>query len=386
MKRNRIIFLILWILSLVGISFFGGPVSYGFFAMLTLLPLVSLIYLFFVFHFFRIYQELDGKHLVADQTVPFYFTLMNEYFFGFAGIRVRFFSSFSTISGLDDAAEYELLPKTGIKKQTSLACKYRGEYEVGIKMVEIQDYFRLFRIAYHNRETLRVIVKPNLVELSGLGSENLEQALPRDSQANASETDALVRKYEAGDDPRRIHWMASARSSELFVRNLTGQEREGVGILMGTHRPSEDPLLYLPVENKILELTLALALFFVKKNIEVHAHYLQGTLTEASAAGLERFDAFYEMLSGTEFGKSFPEAELFAQASGRPEVFRFKTVYMVVRELSAEALQMAKLLRDNHVFAVIYVISDEIPQEQGGDAGISVVRIGTQEDLKEVAL
>ena len=78
MKRNRIIFLILWILSLVGISFFGGPVSYGFFAMLTLLPLVSLIYLFSVFHFFRIYQELDGKHLVADQTVPFYFTLMND--------------------------------------------------------------------------------------------------------------------------------------------------------------------------------------------------------------------------------------------------------------------------------------------------------------------
>ncbi len=138
MKRNRILFCILWVLSVVGISFYGGPVSYGFFALLTLIPIFSFGYLLCVMFFFRIYQELDSKNLVANHTVPFFFKLMNEYFFGFASIRVRFFSSFSTISGLDDGIEYELLPKTGITKQTDLVCKYRGEYEVGIKQVEMQ--------------------------------------------------------------------------------------------------------------------------------------------------------------------------------------------------------------------------------------------------------
>ena len=50
MKRNRILFLIAWIASVVGISFFGGPVSYGFFALLTLLPLISLLYLYVLPH------------------------------------------------------------------------------------------------------------------------------------------------------------------------------------------------------------------------------------------------------------------------------------------------------------------------------------------------
>ena len=45
MRRNRIIWLCLWVLSLVGISLRGGAVSYGFFAMLTLVPIISLLYL-----------------------------------------------------------------------------------------------------------------------------------------------------------------------------------------------------------------------------------------------------------------------------------------------------------------------------------------------------
>ena len=388
MKRNRVIFFILWILSLVGISFFGGPVSYGFFALLTLLPLVSLIYLFCVYFFFRIYQELDGKQLVANHTVPFYFTLMNEYFFGFAGIRVRFFSSFSTISGLDDAIEYELLPKTGIKKQTNLVCKYRGEYEVGIKTVEIQDYFQLIRLAYHNRETLRVIVKPDLVELEELKREDLSQTMARDTMNAPSELDVLVRKYETGDDPRQISWKASARSGELLIRNRVGQEREGISLLMGTNRCSKEQEKYLPVENKILETTLALALFFVKKNIEVRTYYVQGELREKNVTGLERFNDFYEGISAVEFREESSEELLLTLAAQRPDLFRCKTVFLVLHELTSQALRMARLLRDNNVFAVTCLVTDENPEEgnEGEGADAELVRIGTDQDLTEVEL
>ena len=378
----------MWILSIVGISFYGGPVSYGFFALLTFVPIVSLLYLLCVFTFFRIYQELDGKRLVANHTVPFFFTLMNEYFFGFAGIRVRFFSSFSTISGLDDAVEYELLPKTGIQKQTNLVCKYRGEYEVGIKTVEIQDYFQLIRIAYHNRETLRVIVKPNLVELTELRNDNLVQALARDVQVSQTERDVLVRKYEAGDDPRQINWKASARSGELLVRKMIGQEREGIGILMGTQRPSDEPLQYLPVENKILETTLALALFFAKKNIAIHAYYLQGGLTEKNLVGLDRFDEFYEGISAVEFREETTEAGFLALMARERELFRQKTVFMILREMTKETLELAGLLKENNVYPVICLISDDARAELPGEsaAGMSVIRIGTDDDLTEVAL
>ena len=97
---------VLWSLSLAGISFYGGPVSYGLFALFTLIPVISVVYLLFVVAFFRIYQEAGTKWLAANHAVPFYFILKNESYFGFAGIRIRFFSSFSTINGLDDGIEF----------------------------------------------------------------------------------------------------------------------------------------------------------------------------------------------------------------------------------------------------------------------------------------
>ena len=386
MKRNRSVFAILWVLSLVAISFYGGPVSYGLFAVLTLLPLVSLAYLCCVYIFFRIYQELDGKQLVANHTVPFYFTLMNEFHFGFCGIRVHFFSSFSTISGLDDGVEYELLPKTGIKKQTNLVCKYRGEYEVGIKSVEIEDYFRLMHMSYHNRETLRVIVKPNLVELSDLGSIDLSQTMARESLINPTEPDVLVRNYEIGDDVRQINWKASARSGELLIRKKTGEEREGVCVLLGTNRCSKEMKEYLPVENKMLETALALTMFFAKKSISTHVYYQAGELVEKGVSGLEQFDAFYESVCSISFRDDVTEPEFLANAARRPEIFRCKTAFLVLHDWTEEALQMLRLLRENNVFAITCLIRDEIPDNLPGAKmpGVEIIQIGTEDDLTEV--
>ena len=67
MKRNRRILFLLWVLSLIGISLRGGPVTYGVFFMLTLVPVISLLYIRLVIVLFKIYQDLDGKidYLVA---------------------------------------------------------------------------------------------------------------------------------------------------------------------------------------------------------------------------------------------------------------------------------------------------------------------------------
>ena len=54
---TRIIVFLLWVLSLVGISFYGGPISYGFFAFMTLIPLLMFIYLIIVFLRFRVFQK-----------------------------------------------------------------------------------------------------------------------------------------------------------------------------------------------------------------------------------------------------------------------------------------------------------------------------------------
>lgn len=385
MRRNRIIWFVLWILSLVGISFFGGPVSYGFFTLLTLLPVTAILYLICVYFCFHIYQELDTNRLVAGQAVPFYFTLKNEFFFDYAGIRVKFFSSFSSISGLDDEIVYELLPNTGITLQTSLVCRYRGEYEVGIKSVEMQDFFRLFVISFHNPETLRVGVKPRLVYLDELKSIENSPVAIRNSSFNDTEPDVLVRKYEPGDDIRQMHWTSSARSRQLMIRKRIGEEQQEIAILMGTKRnglPGE----YLPVENMMLEIVLALGLYFAGRNISVLFFSYQGILTEKKMTGMEQFEELYDSLAKTEFREEYTDEIFLSETIAQQHVFGCRTVFLILHEWTEMAAKTVQILNENNIYVVICLVTDELPDDISSEQfpGAVVIRIKTDADLKEV--
>ena len=126
MKRNGYIALGLFILSLIIISNIGGPASYGFFFFTLFVPLVSFIYTIVVFIRFKIYQSIDTRTVTAGNATPFFFTLQNEDLFTHSGVRTHFFTDFSSITDLDDE-EYELMPHTGIRRETLLLCRYYRE-------------------------------------------------------------------------------------------------------------------------------------------------------------------------------------------------------------------------------------------------------------------
>ncbi|MDD6038699.1 MAG: DUF58 domain-containing protein [bacterium] len=385
MRRNRMIWGILWILSLVGISFFGGTISYGFFAAMTFLPLISLLYLLYVYFFFHIYQELDNRTLVVNETIPFTFMLVNEYPFAFVGVRVRFYYSFSTINGLSDDTEYELLPRSEIKKVTRLTCKYRGEYEVGIKTVEIQDYFRLFRISYHNRSAIRALVRPQLVHLSELKQIDMSHVM-REAKLHPTNLDVLTRGYVPGDDIRQIHWALTARSGELMTRERIGEEQQGIGIILETARYSEKPTDYLPVENKMLECVLALALFFAGKGILLHTYHREEKLRINSVEKMAQFDDFYSMISDIQFDEQESQEKLFTELSARRDIFMCHAVFLVLHTWSEAAHRMALKLSENQVFVVVYLITEQLPDDIQFEeaAKIKVIQIPPNANLKEV--
>ena len=300
MRRNRIIWFCLWVLSVIGISFKGGPVTYGFFAVLTLIPLFSVLYLLAVYMLFHIYQELDQRFVSVNETVNYRFKLVNESPLQFVGIRVRFFTTFSSITDLDDETEYELKPDTKIEKETRLVCKYRGEYDIGIKEIEIQDHFRLFRIKYRNKECIHAIVKPQLIKTDTLGEIELSDAV-RESQQSRSELDILSREYIPGDDRRFINWTQSARTGNLMTRLLTGSNHQEIAIITDTFRCSNEQSEFIPVENKILETALAVSYYFSRNNICAAEYHLQQELVRLTAESTWKFEEFYNSISEIRF-------------------------------------------------------------------------------------
>ncbi len=383
MKRNRIIWIVLLVLSIVAISFYGGVVSFGFFYTMLLVPVVSLLYLLYVFIFFRIYQYNDGRQIVVDDPLPYSFKLINEFHLPFVGIRVRFFSPFSTINELSDKTEYELMPHTGITRETTIVCHYRGEYEIGIKEVEVQDYFRLFKIKYLNRESKRVTINPKLVLLENLGSFEMHS---QDAMNNLSKLDIVSREYIPGDDVRFINWSQTARTGKLMSRDRIGEEGNGVAIIMDSCRYSADPYVYLPVENKLLELTLAISLYFCNKSIASNEYHFYRQLISQLVENKTQFEDFYKQMSSLIFDSANTQQKLFENLLRDEKIFSSAVVYMILPVWSEYASLVINKLSERNIYTVVYIISDDTdikPHVPRADL-VDIIVISPEAKLEEV--
>ncbi|MBR5666244.1 MAG: DUF58 domain-containing protein [Lachnospiraceae bacterium] len=386
MNRNRIILCLLWVLALVGISLSGGPVTYGFFIMVTAVPLMSLGYLLAVRMRFSIYQQLVGKTFVSNQAIPYFFTLQDEDFFAFASVKVFFYSDFSTVLDLRDGEECELLPKTGVKKDTKLVCKYRGTYRVGIKTVEITDFLRIFRMHYQNPEPLEVTIYPHVFSVSDLKGLNLSRILNREQPIGTSVLDQFPREYVPGDDPRHIHWKATASTQKLMTRPMIGEERQNVSILLSTCRPSDDIASYLPVENRMLELALALSMFFLSQRIPVRAFHRTDRTVSSYINDHASFDAYYQKLCKLAFLKRQEDSLFFKDLPGKEGLLSGRAALLILNRFTGDSEEFVRLLTGSGVSVIIYLVTtgDEAPAAIPELPHAEIIRVSPDARIEEV--
>lgn len=304
MRRNRLIYLAVWILSVVGISFFGGTLSYGLFWTLTLLPVVMYVYLLFVLLGFRIFQEVNTAGIVSRAPASYYFTLQNESPFAFARVRVTFFEFGVDYGQLNQTTEYELMPHSGFDTTTSIICKYRGKYPIGIEKIVLTDFLKLFSLTYKNRETLYVQVLPAVEYPNGSMGEEESLFSKNSSLDTPTVRDLLVRPYTDGDSLRSINWKATAKNQKLMVAKLTSEEQNNVHIVLNTARYSTDYREFLPREDALLTRLITLTIYFLNRHNSVEVHYLsEGYLHETVLGSIADFDRFYEEVAQIAFAE-----------------------------------------------------------------------------------
>jgi len=354
----------LWILSLVGISFYGGFVSYGLFFTMTLIPFLSFGYLVLVYFFFKIYQKVESRDMICGTPASYYFLLQNDGFIPFPSVSVKMFSSFSSVEKIPEDTEFELLRADRYVFETKLVCKYRGEYEVGVKEVVVTDFFRLFRIKYRIPSTIRAIVKPRIVRVSKLNSlGEMMSVLQKQSLHAGEQPDVTVRDYVAGDALKKISWKLTAREGKLKVRNRITEEKQGICLFADTRRYSKKMEEYLPLENKMLEIMLALGIFLAENNMEYTAYYSQGKTVEKTISDVKDFNGLYENLSEVIFSEREDVCRFMNELYAR-DVFReSKVIFGVLHELNKEILEKTIRISETGVLVVLYVVTDEKQEE-----------------------
>lgn len=363
MKVRRCLLGGLWVLALTAISFYGGAVSYGFFFGVTLIPVISLIYLLCVLFRFKIYQEAEKKSLVCGQPTPYLFILQNEDYFAYTSISVRMHSSFSYAEDTFENVEYELLPGDKSVCETKIVCKYRGEYEIGVKEVILTDFLRLFKLRYAVSGQIKAVVLPQIVQLSELKSIADLPMLVQSDTSGSREPDIVVRDYVEGDSLKQVHWKATAREQKLKVRVMTGKENQGITVFCDTRRYSEDMKEFLPLENKILEAFLAVGYYFARADKEFSAYFGQNGVVRKHVEGMDDFDDFYHTVSQIAFGKDENPRNVLEQVIGQGVLWGSNLVFCVLHELNSAILDITERLAASGIVVVIYVITDQDPRD-----------------------
>jgi uncharacterized protein (DUF58 family) len=76
-----------------------------------------------------------------------------------------------------------------------------------------------------------------------------------------------LRLYQSGDDSRMIHWMSTARTAKLIVRETEAEDQRRVLIELPTHLPGEEPAAF----ERAVTLAASLASWFCERDYTVRA-------------------------------------------------------------------------------------------------------------------
>lgn len=108
-----------------------------------------------------------------------------------------------------------------------LTCKYRGQYEVGLTILEVTDIFGVLRMRFDlrrlpNYRMKQIVVYPRLLQLSQthfpVRDEAVHNGLNNRRITTYGEEYHDIRQYRFGDPFKRIHKIISARKRELHVK------------------------------------------------------------------------------------------------------------------------------------------------------------------------
>lgn len=305
------IWLVVLVLSGVLATLRGGTASYLLFYAAIFTPVTAFLYLIYVYFRFRIFQSVGSLQIVKESSVPYSFALANEDFIAYQDVSVVFLDDYSTAEGLVSGRPVSLLPGEKWTKSTVLRCHYRGEYQVGIGRVVVRDFLGLFRITYRVSNPIRVRVFPRIVELGRFAlSEDLDGRKERRAVRQQPETpDAQVRRYEAGDPIRQIHWKATARQGKLMTRQMQEEPKDEVTLLFATSLYPGTEQERLEAEDKLIEAALALVAYYVARGTAVRACWFAGSqggmapgaMRSLLAADRKGLDEFYELCCGLRF-------------------------------------------------------------------------------------
>jgi hypothetical protein len=394
MKKSRILYLSLLFLSFTFVYFYGGKVPYVMFYTVILLPIFSFFYTVLVYFRFKYAQEIDKRFVTKGDKVNFLFSINNEDFFLYPFVRIVFYGAKTIFANQFQMKSFTLLPFQGKNYSLELQCNYRGNYEIGLSTVEIDDFLGLFTFHYNVLEPKYVTVYPRIVSLDRffLKTDFMSEShsvLNIKNEDMATVTD--VRKYAYGDSLKRIHWKLTAKSNNLMVKKYQSTSETSAIMLLDLHKnpyPNGEGII---IEDKVIESIVSVLHYCLYNWIPINLIYYSGGFVNIPAKNHLMFNDIYEILAKIKFNENIPFKDLLELYVN--STITKTNILLFTSNLDYELYnQIYKTSTSGYDVSLIYTSPEQLTgindPEAGSilsflpEIGVNVYRINIEDDIK----
>lgn len=147
----------------------------------------------------------------------------------------------------------------------------RGKYDFGQCTVNFKDIFYIFDCTNHYKTDKLVTVYPKIYDIDNMifrGNGTFLNVLNYKSTREDPYTTRDVKKYNYGDNIKKIHWKLSAKHGELFVRNYDTISAEECNIFIDMNEDNYSMDSKGIAEEKMIDFSSSLLNYMVNKEMK----------------------------------------------------------------------------------------------------------------------
>ena len=210
-------------------------------------------------------------------------------------------------------------PFTARQFRHVIRCPHRGNYEVGVERISVSDLFSLFEFSRApGKKLMRVEVcpRPREQQLMPLRASDMgPEFISRAAEDNASPSD--VRKWQDGDELKKVHWKLTLKKREVMVRTFEESARPDTLIIPDLSEITALNDQKLTLEDAICESALGAAKAQLEGGFPVRMPLQSVRPQELSARTAVELPAFSEALTRVEFDSPYPYEQILMLMMGR---------------------------------------------------------------------
>lgn len=242
-------------------------------------------------------------------------------------------------------------------------CPHRGNFDVGVARIAAGDVFGFFDFSRKYRGKLvRVEVCPRSAPASAMELRAIDfgpEFRARAAEDNASPSD--TRKWQEGDELKKVHWKLSLRKREVMVRTFEESARPDTLILPDLSEITALQDQRLTLEDWICEEALGAAEAQLKAGYPVRMPLRSRRPQELAGRTAAELASFAEALMRVDFDSPYPYEQVLSLMLGRMQ--RTGGAILVTSRLSSRIADVAMRMQRSGMQVKFIWISDA-PREE----------------------